>query len=351
MSRRLSLVLVCLTFSAACSLGHGQVVSDFEGHTEHANDDVQHQMEWCWAATIHTVLDYYDIKRSQEEIVKMTYGTLVDLPARSPQQLFRTLNNVKFGEDGVEIVKSQFFVGRPNLDWVAQELTDNHPVIMWLNMGGGGGHAIVVYGMEANTGVVDIFDPWPGRGLLKVPRFRLGPMVVCSFSVRGAKITEQKARPPEMKDENGDKPADVNGDFATQLKSLIRACDNDFASVRRGRSEDVEGDRTYKCKIQVEGAKDTEVWIRKDRSSGDDVIATLLWRASDDDAESKLSDYVDKVRGALPGWNESTEEKDDRKAVTFSDPNNSSHSIEIYRRNSSLGWSVNLMVKRSPPEN
>src|SRR5690606_1346325 len=47
----------------------------------------QRNTNWCWAACIQMVLNYYNIPVAQEQIVKRTLGKLADKPA-DPNMMF-----------------------------------------------------------------------------------------------------------------------------------------------------------------------------------------------------------------------------------------------------------------------
>lgn len=46
--------------------------------------EAQRMPQWCWAASLSAVFGYYDVDRTQEQIVLATYGRLVNLPAYDP---------------------------------------------------------------------------------------------------------------------------------------------------------------------------------------------------------------------------------------------------------------------------
>ncbi len=43
-------------------------------------DDEQHASQWCWAACISMIFQYYGHPVDQERIVEETFGTIVDMP-------------------------------------------------------------------------------------------------------------------------------------------------------------------------------------------------------------------------------------------------------------------------------
>src|SRR5271166_5880543 len=56
-----------------------------------AKDDYQHEHEWCWAASISMVFQFYRHPVSQERIVKETFGQIEDWPAQ-PATILAALN-------------------------------------------------------------------------------------------------------------------------------------------------------------------------------------------------------------------------------------------------------------------
>lgn len=68
--RKGSIVRIDGTISVAC-------INDYMDYCHH------HQIEdnWCWAACIQMVLDYYGISVTQSMIVEQTYGDLYDITA------------------------------------------------------------------------------------------------------------------------------------------------------------------------------------------------------------------------------------------------------------------------------
>ena len=172
---------------------------EVDGFLDHCKES-QNMSQWCWAACIQATLDQYGLERSQEEIVELTYGRLVDLPIMNPNQVYRTLNNWKRTTEGIEFVASQLYPGSPPGEFVVSELADGHPIIMGYRAPTARvGHAIVVYAAnytEVPGGKVvhsvKYWDPWPGRGAMEATREQLAPLVQCAFAIRGAKQLAEK---------------------------------------------------------------------------------------------------------------------------------------------------------------
>lgn len=171
-----------------------QTVVEAAGFEDKVTDAEQRASQWCWAASIQAVLAYYGIKRDQEEIVKATYGRLVNLPASSPQSLYNALNNFTLPDgSNVEIVRSQWATGNfLTAELLYRELDRGHPIIVWFSNGPNSGHSVVIYGAEFMSNglpiTIKIFDPWPGRGFKEINAQPFGNQIVAFFSVRAARM-------------------------------------------------------------------------------------------------------------------------------------------------------------------
>lgn len=147
-----------------------------------AAEDPQYADQWCWAASIETVLNYYGYNISQREIVFQTWGRLLNNPG-TPQQILNALNRSYTDQNG-----RQFRVSATsqNISYAAaaQDLANNNPLII-----GTLGHAMVLTAVEYN---VDRFgngsivgaivrDPWPnnfGRRVLTPQEWHSTSLVV-----------------------------------------------------------------------------------------------------------------------------------------------------------------------------
>lgn len=124
--------------------------------------DTQHASQWCWAASIEGIFNYYGHFVPQEEIVKQTWGSIVNQPGQ-PEQILQALNRTWTDANGDEFeVKSQLI----NQDFaiVAQELAADHPLIV-----GSLGHAMILTALEYDVDIYSrgnvtnaiVRDPWP----------------------------------------------------------------------------------------------------------------------------------------------------------------------------------------------
>ncbi len=126
----------------------------------------QQQNEWCWAACISVVFEYYKHAVDQQRIVKETWGTVADMPGQ-PRDILRELNKRWRDDDGHEF-QCEGDMLSVNVNTAVEDLIDDHPLII-----GALGHATV---LTAITSAVDtittqyviqeviVRDPWPGSG-------------------------------------------------------------------------------------------------------------------------------------------------------------------------------------------
>jgi len=110
----------------------------------------QHSMNWCWAACIQMILNYYAIPVLQEQIVKRTLGKLVDKPA-DPSIMFRALNGWEVDVYGnIVLVSSNFY--STDTKEITTFLATKKPLIVGLRQQGTNiSHAYVLIGMFYET--------------------------------------------------------------------------------------------------------------------------------------------------------------------------------------------------------
>jgi len=145
--------------------GQSVILSDFQFSTVSQKQD-----QWCWAACITMVLNYYDIPCTQEEVVMRTYGTLVNYPARDLYQIAYYLNGWGMTGQGRKVmVRAESYQFVP-FQGIIQELQSGRPFIIGVG-NGYSGHVVVCYGVDwMNTAQGPyvskfyVYDPWPGNG-------------------------------------------------------------------------------------------------------------------------------------------------------------------------------------------
>jgi len=133
----------------------------------------QQMPQWCWAASIQMVLNYYGVSITQPQIVARTYGVdpFGNLPNWSGnfQAITANLNNWNFDNMGSQYsVSSSVYPGAPRPDVLVNELSNGHPIMIGYKSGPNSGHAVVItavdftptpQGIRINSIVVR--DPWP----------------------------------------------------------------------------------------------------------------------------------------------------------------------------------------------
>jgi hypothetical protein len=124
--------------------------------------DRQERSQWCWAACIEAVFNYYGHAVSQERIVEEAWGRVVDMPG-SPYQILRSLNRRWTDDDGGEFRAFGTTFGT-NAVTAAQDLAADRPLIV-----GTLGHAMVLTSLQyvrnayggGQVTMAVVRDPWP----------------------------------------------------------------------------------------------------------------------------------------------------------------------------------------------
>jgi len=132
----------------------------------------QYQNEWCWAASISMIFNFYGHPVSQPRIVASAYGSPVNVPAPGivmAQQLNKNWtddNGVNFYSQLSGVFDPIAGVSTLNNNQLITELDQGHPIVIGTN-----GHAVVITQIQyyqtnygPNVIVVGVFDPWPGIG-------------------------------------------------------------------------------------------------------------------------------------------------------------------------------------------
>ena len=133
----------------------------------------QDASQWCWAASISMLFNYYNHPVSQQAIVQSLYGRLIDLPSGPGWNIAARLNTAWVDGNGKRF--RAHLTGAYDFDagvmtisnaMLVNELDQDRPVII-----GTRGHAVVgtaVQYLQGPTGPfitgIGVFDPWPGRG-------------------------------------------------------------------------------------------------------------------------------------------------------------------------------------------
>ncbi|SIS63791.1 papain-like cysteine protease family protein [Chryseobacterium gambrini] len=133
----------------------------------------QHQTNWCWAASLQMIFNYYGVSIAQEQIVQRSfgadpYGQLPNWAGNFPV-ITANLNNWSIDNNGHYYqVSASLNYGAPTPQYLIQELAAQRPVLIGYKSGPSSGHAVVItacsyiqtaYGPMIQSIVVR--DPWP----------------------------------------------------------------------------------------------------------------------------------------------------------------------------------------------
>jgi Papain-like cysteine protease AvrRpt2 len=188
MKRIVSLALLVLV----STYGLAQVPPQYVGITSQQFNFIaaaQQEDEWCWAASIQMILNYYAIPVSQQEIVARAKGQLID-QGGSDQDISNSLNGWGVAYGGVaRIIRSWAAPGPPRPDILVQELSRGHPILLTFATGVYSGHAVVItaasfIGTASNPQILSLVirDPWPSPDhVATAGRVELGGMDLSQF--------------------------------------------------------------------------------------------------------------------------------------------------------------------------
>ena len=174
MRRLITIFIFFLTFgSARQSLAQDVLYVGIKSQDFNYFASSQHNSNWCWAASLQMIFNYYGVNISQEQIVARSYG--VDPNGNLPnwtgnfEVITENLNNWSVDNNGRQYaVRATFNQGAPTPAYLIQELSMKHPVLIGYQSGPNSGHAVVItacsysesdYGPVIQTLIVR--DPWP----------------------------------------------------------------------------------------------------------------------------------------------------------------------------------------------
>lgn len=135
----------------------------------------QRENQWCWAASIEMVLNYYGVRISQEDIVRRTFGldsngNLINRGATNEEITF-ALNSWGIDYNSRQFtVSAQYYRGIPIPLGLVRELDLPRPIIIAYHTGPQTGHAVVLTAcsyLPTNNGPyiqsLIVRDPWPNQ--------------------------------------------------------------------------------------------------------------------------------------------------------------------------------------------
>jgi len=141
---------------------------DFYAHSQEKDN-------WCWAASIQMILEYYNVFKTQTEIVDRTlgrnyYGELPNLGG-SVQMISDNLNKWEVDYTGrPSQIKSVFYAHPPSPEELVYFLKNKQPIYLSYKSSSSTNHAIVItscryYDTPNDPQIVDftVRDPWPSK--------------------------------------------------------------------------------------------------------------------------------------------------------------------------------------------
>jgi len=161
----------------------------------------QRNSEWCWAASLQMIFNYYGISITQEQIVARSYGVGPggSLPnwAGSLQIITTNLNNWSVDNNGRRyVVRASINWGAPSPLFLIQELTAQRPVLIGYKSGPGSSHAVVITGcsyLQTGNGPfiqsIIVRDPWPNQeniinsGRVEYPAINLASVIQANWFI------------------------------------------------------------------------------------------------------------------------------------------------------------------------
>ncbi len=133
----------------------------------------QHNTNWCWAASIQMIFNYYGIAITQEQIVARSYGVgptgLLPDWTGNTDVITANLNNWSVDNGGRQyMVRAYCYPGPPTPAYLIQELSQKRPVLIGYQSGPSSGHIVVItacsYINTDNGPLIEsivVRDPWP----------------------------------------------------------------------------------------------------------------------------------------------------------------------------------------------
>jgi hypothetical protein len=156
----------------------------------------QQQSQWCWAASIQMVFNYYGVGIDQDQIVRRTYGmdpygNLPNWPG-SFQAIHSNLNNWSIDNYGNRYtVTASIGMGAPAPAILLRELAEGRPVILGYQTGPNSGHAVVATAasyiqtpMGPQIQTIVVRDPWPSRDNLQTMGRQEWPGIVLANRIQ-----------------------------------------------------------------------------------------------------------------------------------------------------------------------
>lgn len=108
----------------------------------------QLKTEWCWAASVQMVLNWYDIPVTQSDVVQRIYHKNIDVAA-SENQIAAALTGTAYDRHGRKLVlRTERDTGIPSPELLVGQLSREHPLLITIHADGKMLHAVVLTSAE-----------------------------------------------------------------------------------------------------------------------------------------------------------------------------------------------------------
>lgn len=277
--RRLFFLLVLLLCAVKFVSGQMEMQTGIPSSLFNMVAAAQQTDEWCWAASISMVLNYYGVPVSQQEIVRHVFGEVI-VHAASDEQISAALNSWAVAPNGqTMVIRSVRGVGPPPVAILLQELNQKHPIVLTFATGPSSGHCVVItgagyvnsaYGPMVNELILR--DPWPSvQNIANQGRVDLTLAALNQFlpNVRSyfiVSVTTGGGQPSNLSmggsnhhddADDQDSENDNSDVFDSSLKKIIGAASDNFRSIRGAR--DPDGGDMYFARTSLPGTENCEV--------------------------------------------------------------------------------------------
>lgn len=111
----------------------------------------QLQTEWCWAASVQMVLNWYNIPVTQTDVVNRIYHKTVDAAA-SENQIAEALSGFAYDRDGHKVhIHADRKTGIPSPELLVNQLSQQRPMLVTFHSTRKMLHAVVITSAEYTT--------------------------------------------------------------------------------------------------------------------------------------------------------------------------------------------------------
>ncbi len=111
----------------------------------------QMRTEWCWAASIQMILNWYNVPVRQADVVDRIYGRTIDAAA-SEDAITKALTGTAYDRTQRKVhLSAHRYRGVPPSNWLLDELGRQHPVLVTFRSSKTMLHAVVLTSAEYET--------------------------------------------------------------------------------------------------------------------------------------------------------------------------------------------------------